>query len=214
VAPIDGSTTIIVSGLPRCGTSLMMRMLQAGGVPLLTDGLRAADEDNPGGYFEYEPVRRTRQDASWIEQARGRAVKVVHVLLPHLPADRAYRVILMARDLCEVVASQRAMLQRRGAQGAALPPQQLAEAYRRQLRNVAAWLAGRPNMRVLDVDYHDLVRDPAAGAAAVGRFLGVDLDTVAMAACVDPFLHRQRAELTAECTTETGRARGAAEAGK
>ena len=47
----------VVSGLPRSGTSLMMQMLSAGGLPALTDDLREADESNPRGYFEFEPVK-------------------------------------------------------------------------------------------------------------------------------------------------------------
>ena len=104
----------VVSGAPRSGTSMMMRMLAVGGIAPLTDGVRVPDTDNPHGYYEYEPVKRTKADDSWLGQAAGRAVKMVHLLLRDLPADRSYRVILMRRDLTEMVTSQRRMLERLG----------------------------------------------------------------------------------------------------
>ncbi|HNY87520.1 MAG TPA: hypothetical protein PKN23_13545, partial [Candidatus Hydrogenedentes bacterium] len=109
---------VVVSGLPRSGTSMMMRMLAAGGMPLFTDGVRAADSDNPLGYFEHEAVKRLREDASWVPGAAGKAVKVVSALLPALPEGFQYRVILMRRPLEEVLASQRRMFGRRGAPAA------------------------------------------------------------------------------------------------
>src|SRR5437868_1127771 len=103
----------IVSGLPRSGTSMMMRMLEAGGMPVLTDKVRSADEDNPNGYFEFEAVKRTKQDASWLDDSGGRAVKMVYRLLYDLPVNRNYRVLFMRRNLKEVLASQREMLRRK-----------------------------------------------------------------------------------------------------
>src|SRR4051812_40403893 len=111
----------IVSGLPRSGTSLMMQMLGAGGMQLLTDGQRAPDEHNSRGYFEHEAVKHSRKDLSWLNQANGKAVKVVHLLLAPLPLDRSYRVIFMLRDLQEVITSQRVMLSKQGRVSAALP---------------------------------------------------------------------------------------------
>jgi hypothetical protein len=104
----------VVSGLPRSGTSLMMQMLAAGGLPPLTDNLRDADESNPRGYFEFDPVKRLRSDRSWLDQARGHAVKIIHVLVRELPADGQfhYRLLLMKRPMEEILASQRALLER------------------------------------------------------------------------------------------------------
>lgn len=127
---------IVVSGLPRSGTSLMMRMLAAGGVPLLTDGQRTADEDNPYGYFEYEPVKALQRDATWLPQARGKAIKIISQLLPTLPPDVPYRVLFMRRELREVLASQRQMLVRRGKPSDADSDAELAALFAAHLQQV------------------------------------------------------------------------------
>ena len=182
----------IVSGLPRSGTSLMMQMLDAGGLSILTDNVRSPDEDNPKGYYELEAVKRTRKDPSWLNEAGGRVVKMVHLLLYDLPTERTYRVIFMKRDLREVVRSQSKMLQRRGTKGGDLSPDQLMKGFERQLEKIEAWLGERPNYEVLYVSYNDLMKDPAAAVEAVNRFLGGALDGDAMRKTVDPSLYRQR----------------------
>ncbi len=182
----------IVSGLPRSGTSLMMQMLQAGGLPAMTDGLRAADDNNRRGYLEYEPVKRLRADNRWLPQARGQAVKIIHLLLRDLLLDGQvhYRIVFMQRPIDEVLASQHAMLQRDGKAGA--DPAVLKKAFEAQLSQLQTWLAAQPTVRVLPVSYPDTVRDPSAVAATVQAFLDLPLDTAAMAQAVDPTLHRQR----------------------
>jgi len=185
----------IVSGLPRSGTSVMMQMLEAGGLPALTDGLRLPDEDNPRGYYEFEPVKQIKRDASWLKSAAGRVVKMVHLLLTELPVDvgRQYRVVMMRRNLREVLDSQARMLLRHNRAGAGLPPDQLMKTYEEQLRKVTAWLAAHPqSFKMLEVNYNRLIADPHAVAADVNRFLGGKLDEAAMAAAVDPSLYRNR----------------------
>jgi hypothetical protein len=182
----------IVSGLPRSGTSLLMQMLDAGGLKMLTDNVRASDEDNPRGYFELEAVKRTRQDPSWLDQAPGRVVKMVHVLLYDLPPDRPYRVLFIKRDLREVVRSQEVMLRRRGTEGANLTDEQLISAYERQLAKIESWLAGQQSFQILYVSYNDLMAEPARTAAAINGFLGGSLDEERMLSHVDPALYRQR----------------------
>ncbi|MDP9170879.1 MAG: sulfotransferase [Acidobacteriota bacterium] len=181
----------LVSGLPRAGTSLMMQMLAAGGMPILTDGIRKPDPDNPRGYFEFEPVKRTRTDATWLPRARGKAVKLIYALLPDLPQDFEYRVILMHRDLREVVASQRAMLQRSGNQGADISDDRMAAIFKDEMQSVRAWLSQQPAFATLDVEHRDCLNTPVLTAARVNRFLGGGLNEAAMALAVDPALHRQ-----------------------
>jgi hypothetical protein len=184
----------VVSGAPRSGTSLMMRMLAAGGIPALTDGQRPPDGHNPHGYFEYSPVKRLAlgDAASWIEAARGQAVKIIYPLLTYLPPRMTYRVVFMERDLEEVFASQRDMLLVQGDAAASQEAARLIPAMAAELRVVKDWLARQPNMSVLAVPYAELVRDPLTWSHEVSRFLGASLDEAAMAAAVDASLYRHR----------------------
>jgi LPS sulfotransferase NodH len=182
----------VVSGLPRSGTSLAMQMLHAGGIPAVTDGLRAQDDDNPRGYFEFERVKQLRSDKAWLDDAAGKAVKVIHFLLMELPDDRPYRVVFMQRDLREVVKSQSTMLARSGRAGGGLPPERLMAVYEQQLKAVDAWLAARQGFKVLRVPYAGLVRDPGEWVPTVAAFVGRTVDQAAMRAAVDPSLHRNR----------------------
>ena len=186
------SSIIVVSGLPRSGTSMMMRMIQAAGVPALTDHVRGADADNPNGYLEYEPVKRTAQDPSWVPLARGKVVKMVHLLLRDLPASERYSVVLMHRDLDEVLASQRKMLDRAGKSGAALPPETLRKVFASQMQDITRWLAAQPNFRVLEMHYNRVLADPAPESARLAAFLDLPDRAAAMAAAIEPSLYCNR----------------------
>jgi len=193
--PLGADTVVVVSGLPRSGTSMMMQMLAAGGLPVLSDGKRAADESNPRGYLELAAVKHLGRDpdTAWLDQAGGRAVKIVAPLLPHLPLGRRYRILFMERPLKEIVASQAAMLERLGKPGSRLSERQLAGAYLKQVEQVRGLLQTHPDqVQVLAVDYTRALADPARAARAVNRFLGGGLDESAMAAAVAPELRRQR----------------------
>lgn len=182
----------IVSGLPRSGTSMMMQLLEAGGLPALTDNIRRADEDNPRGYYEFEAVKQVREDASWLDEAQGKVVKMVYRLLYDLPSDRTYRVIFMRRSLDEVIASQEEMLRRQGKESAEVGQAQLAAMYRRQLKDVETWLRDQPVFSVLYVDYHDVLQRPETVVEKINQFLGGSLDTAAMLRVPDRSLYRQR----------------------
>lgn len=191
-APVADPITI-VSGLPRSGTSLMMQMLAAGGLPALTDGQRAADADNPRGYLEFERVKQLKTDRAWIPEARGKVVKMVHLLLRDLPlSGETYRVVWMRRRIEEVLASQRAMLVRQGRPPAAVPPEQLARIFTSQMEEMERWMSAQPAFAFQTVHYHELVADPAGQAAQLNAFLGGGLVESAMVAAVDPALYRQR----------------------
>jgi hypothetical protein len=184
---------VIVSGLPRSGTSLMMQMLSAGGMRILTDQMRVADEDNPNGYWEFEAVKNTKNSCEWLQQAQGAAVKMVHLLLLDLPPEGySYRVLLMKRRMAEVLASQRVMLQRHGKSGAALSEEQLSQIFLGQLARVEKWLKEQPRFAVLPVDYNELVANPRLQAAAINKFLGCALDLEKAIGAVNASLYRQR----------------------
>lgn len=171
---------------------MMVQMLAASGLPVLTDQVRASDEDNLKGYLEFEPVKALKRDASWVADAVGKAVKVVYMLLKDLPAKYEYRVIFMRRDLAEVVGSQQAMLARRGEPGAPVPSQEMAAVFARQLEKTDQWLATQANFRLLDVAYRNVIADPHNEALRISQFLELPLDVGAMTAAVDPALYRQR----------------------
>jgi tetratricopeptide (TPR) repeat protein len=191
--PTDRSQVItVVAGLPRTGTSMMMQMLAAAGLTPYTDRKRLPDEDNLRGYFEHEQATHLHVDASWIPDARGKAVKIVAQLLPFLPKGETYRVILMHRDLQEVTASQRVMLQRLGRKGGAVAEQRLIHAYTQQLVRVQTWLKAHPEIPVLPINYAHALADPVWTAARLGGFLGAPFDERAAAGAVEPSLHRQK----------------------
>lgn len=193
--PPPGGTAVVVSGLPRSGTSMLMQMLAAGGLELLSDGKRDADASNPRGYQEFEPVKSLGRAPAlhWIEKTRGKAVKVVSPLLQHLPADRPYRIVFVERPLPEVLASQAAMLERQGKGTTPRNQRQLAAAYLQQLERLRTQLQARgADVQLLALPYRDAIAAPAETAARLNRFLGGGLDESAMAAAIDPALHRQR----------------------
>lgn len=186
-------TLLIVSGLPRSGTSMMMQMLDAGGIPLLTDGARKPDEDNPRGYFEFNKVLRMGADQSWVSDAKGKAVKIVAQLLKTLAPieDLKYRVIFMERRLDEVVRSQIRMLTRMGKKGADLTENELKQVFWGQLIQIKQELSTR-GIPVLYVDYNKALKEPCETAGKINHFLGCKTDEKKMAAVIDPTLYRQR----------------------
>jgi hypothetical protein len=181
---------VIVSGLPRSGTSLMMQMLDHGGIAVVTDNIRTADTDNPRGYYEYEAVKAIERDASWLPSTRGKAFKMVSQLLYHLPATEQFRIIFMERDMEEMCISQEKMLERLGRPAA--PREQIITAFQKHLERLRPWLAKQPNMQVLYVRYRDVVQQPAEEAQRINEFLNGRADAEKMAESVDPSLYRNR----------------------
>ena len=181
---------VIVSGLPRSGTSLLMQMLESGGLGILTDRIRAADVDNPKGYFELEAVKRTKQDPSWLRQARGKGVKMVSLLLYDLPPGEQYRVIFMERDIEEVLASQRKMLERLHQDPGR--DDEMRRFFALHLAKLHDWLGRQSHIAVLPVSYNKLLAEPAIEAARVNQFLDDKLDAAKMASVVEPSLYRNR----------------------
>lgn len=184
---------VVVSGLPRAGTSALMQMLVAGGLPAFVDDMRPADASNPRGYFEHARVKALARDASWIGEAEGHVVKVVAPLVPFLPAGPEYRVVLAERDMDEVLASQAAMLARLGRPAGSAAA--LAPVFARHLTAARAWAEATPGAEMLAVGHRALIATPAAVAAAIAAFAGTPaapLDPDAMAAAIDPTLYRQR----------------------
>jgi len=192
---MNQETITIVSGLPRSGTSMMMKMIQAGGIEPMTDNIRQADEDNPKGYFELEKVKELdkTEDKAWLADAQGKVVKIISQLLKDLPPNFTYNVVFMRRKMKEILASQKQMLVRRGEPTDSISDEELANLFNMHVSQVESWLEEQSNFDVIYVPYNDAIENPAKYADDLNNFLGRDLDVGAMTAVVDKSLHRQRA---------------------
>ncbi|MCP4422575.1 MAG: sulfotransferase [Chloroflexi bacterium] len=183
----------VVSGLPRSGTSMMMKMLEDGGVPPLTDKFRTADDDNPKGYYEFERVKKMdKGDTDWMAEAEGKTVKVISQLLKHMPAEHTYKVIFMRRNMSEILASQKKMLVNRGEDPNVAPDEEISALFEGHLNSVMDWMAARPNVSVIYIHYSDMLANPVPQVAQINEFLGGNMNTQAMASVVDPNLYRNR----------------------
>ena len=189
---MNKETITIVSGLPRSGTSMMMKMLAAGGLEPLTDSIRAPDEDNPKGYFEFERVKQIENDQSWLVDARGRVVKLISALLKHLPPSYNFKVIFMRRAMPEILASQRQMLIRRGEPADVVPDDKMAAMFEKHLAQVETWLAAQPNIETIYISYNEVMKEARPQAESINSFLGGSLNVDAMTEAADRTLYRQK----------------------
>jgi len=173
---------------------MAMRMLEAGGLEIVSDGIRAADESNPKGYYEDERVKTLDKgaDTSWLDGVQGKAVKIISFLLRDLPEAHTYKVIFLHRDMAEVLASQRKMLDARGAAPDAIPDERMARGYREHLETVKRLLARRPCFEILDLNYRDVLANPIEASQRITQFLGIALNVPRMAGAVDETLHHNR----------------------
>jgi hypothetical protein len=187
------SVITIVSGLPRSGTSMMMQMLEAGGLEVVTDNIRKPDEDNPRGYYEFEKVKQINEDApSWLPSMRGKVCKMVSMLLQRLPSTENYRVIFMERDMNQILASQIKMLKRIGKPNDCASQQEVGRVFRLHLKKIRRWIAVQGNFQVLYVRYSDVINNPRQCAERINAFLGEGLNVDPMVRVVDKSLYRHR----------------------
>jgi len=186
-------TIYVVSGLPRSGTSMMMKMLETGGIPLITDNERTADDDNPKGYYEFEPVKKMSEgDVAWVKDAPGKVVKVISYLLQYLPPGYEYKVIFMRRAMPEILASQKKMLINRGEPTDKVSDEELAVLYEKHLEKTFNWLNQQKNFTYMEVDYNQMLKNPGSLLPQLKVFLGNDLNFEKMVDVVDLKLYRQR----------------------
>lgn len=182
----------VVSGLPRSGTSMLMKMLQAGGLEPVVDGIRTADEDNPGGYYEFEKVKKMTEDTSWLASAQGKVIKIISQLLADLPKQYHYKVLFIHREMVEVLASQQIMLKRRGQATDTVHDAEIGAIFQRHVQQVKVWLAAQDHCEVLEVHYADILGDPHRESLRIAAFLGEGFNAKVMAGVVDEKLYRQR----------------------
>jgi hypothetical protein len=194
---------LIVSGLPRSGTSLMMQMLAAGGLPIMTDGKRKADEDNPEGYYEWEEIKKIGQRPEILRKAEGRVIKVITALLPALPRRHRYKVIFMDRPVEEVVASQTKMIARRGTKAPLSDAAKMQQMLDQHRANILTALKRAKNFDLLKIDFRSLVSDPTRHIDEIVKFVGADKipDSSEMTRVVRPELRRNRSESSPEILT-------------
>lgn len=199
----EKKTVYIVTGLPRSGTSMMMKMLLVGGMEVVSDNVRQADEDNPEGYYELESVKNVKEDTSWLADAEGKVVKMVSMLLYDLPFDHEYKVVFMRREMAEILASQKAMLARKGEE----PKQndgEMGELYERHLQEILEWLARQTNISFMEIDYNQIMNDPLSEINKLNSFLGGLLSSDKMAEIVNTDFYRQRREEAGEKEKKEG----------
>jgi hypothetical protein len=189
---MDLDFVTVVSGLPRSGTSMMMQALEAGGIPVITEHIRESDEDNPKGYYEFEPVKQTKTDSSWVSEAVGKVVKMVYRLLYDLPGGFEYRIVFMRRNIDEIMLSQKTMLERSGKKGADASTEKMVELFTRELEKVDKWIAEQDNFSMISVDYGEMIESAESQCQRVNEFLGGKLNADKMLSVVDPSLYRNR----------------------
>ena len=187
----DVPSVVVVSGLPRTGTSMMMQMLVAGGLKPYTDLNRQADESNPKGYFEVEQAKQLASHNVWVENCDGQVVKIVAPLIRYLPQAARYQVLFMDRDISEVMASQKSMLERLGNSEEEIDQNRMGEVFKQQARFALTALKLHGHS-VMNVGYSNVVEDPQSAANRICEFLDWDLDPNRMAAAVDPSLYREK----------------------
>jgi predicted AlkP superfamily phosphohydrolase/phosphomutase/tetratricopeptide (TPR) repeat protein len=179
---------VIVSGLPRSGTSLMMQMLEKGGLDMLIDDKRKADKSNPKGYYEFEPVMSIHKDNSWLDKARNKTVKIVAPLLNHIDGQYRYKVVFMTRDLDEILKSQQIMRRK----DPNVLPIKLYNSYREILKFVNAWKDRQPGVEIIYLDYSEVLENPEVAVTKIESFLGIKLNKSEMIKCIDKSLYRNR----------------------
>lgn len=183
---------IVVSGLPRSGTSMMMKMLAEGGLSIITDEIRNADEDNPNGYYEFEPVKQlTDGQFTWLANANGKVVKIISALLEYLPGNYHYKVIFMERAIKEILASQQKMLARRNEKSV-ITDAEMQKQFEEHLKAIKYWLARQPNIDVIYVEYNKMIANPGEYSAKIADFLGVPVDVEKMNSVPNERLYRNR----------------------
>ncbi|MFP4001269.1 MAG: sulfotransferase [Thermoplasmata archaeon] len=185
----------VVSGLPRSGTSMMMKMLEKGGIEVLTDQEREADEDNPKGYYEYERVKQLPEDTAWLNKAEGKAVKVLGELIKHLPEGYHYKIVFMERNLEEIIESQTKMLKRKGEDPDEISKDELRETFKNYRKILKKQISNHPNMEVIYISYNDIMSHPEPVIESISAFFEGGLDTKNMLSVIDEELYRNRAEL-------------------
>jgi hypothetical protein len=183
-------TNIIVSGCPRSGTSMLMRILDNAGLPIATDKERRADKDNVHGYFEVDNiVNKLKEKPEFVFDYDGKVLKVIHYGLQYLPKGD-YKLVYIERDLDEVMMSMEKMI------GVEDPKrEQTKRAFAAFNDKAKAMADERDDIDFLLVAHRDLVTDPAPVVDEIISFLDIDpARKDDMLSAIDPTQYRNRTD--------------------
>ncbi|KAA3617743.1 MAG: sulfotransferase family protein [Calditrichaeota bacterium] len=183
----------IVSGLPRSGTSMMMKVLQKGGMTLVYDDLRVADNDNPNGYFEYAKVKNLKEDNSWLFDAQGQAIKILFNFLYFLPQKYKFKIIFMQRNMQEILASQNKMLLRSG-KSIGQDNRQFEILFNSEIIKCKDWLKNQKNIDTINVSYNQIMETPFPICQSINNFLEKSLNLDGMVNAIDKSLYRNKSD--------------------
>ena len=183
---------IVISGLPRSGTSMMMQMLEAGGIEIGTDNRRKPDIHNPKGYYEIEKIKDLKNDSAWIQNMCGKAIKVISHLLYYLPLTLQYSIIFMQRDMQEILISQRKMLNRLGRDNGTVNDGSLAKKFETHLQKVNQWMKNQKNIDFLYINYNTLLVNSSPSIENIQKFLCRPVALDRMESIINLDLYRNR----------------------
>ena len=182
----------VVTGLPRSGTTMLMRMLEAGGVPLYYDNSRPMFfEENGRQCISYNAMLRETEkspdlrdgESEWLNECYGKAVKILNPAKVMIPKGHKYNFIWCSRRVKDLVRSQFKWWQAIGKPRTDDPQRTIASAEIARSEGLAA-LKKYPKSRLMVVEFKDAITKPRAVAIRLARWLGRDMDTEAMAAVV------------------------------
>lgn len=187
---MDKNDIIVVTGLPRSGTSLVMQILQSMGIDLFTDNKRSPDQSNPRGYFEHELVKTIEYDTSWIKKVEGKAIKIVSPLLVYLPNNYNYKIIFMDRVLDEIVQSQEKMLLVNGVPNPQIEPEVIKQIFIKDLKQAWSWIRELSHSESLEISHSKLLKKPESELEKVNGFLNIKVDLENTLKVIDKKLYR------------------------
>ncbi len=188
---------IIVTGLPRSGTSLLMQMLGAGGISLLYDSERLPDEFNPYGYYEHQIIHNLAKtsDISCLQQYKGYAVKIISPILVKLTITFPARIIYIKRDLQEVIVSQQKMSYKNkllNISSLSLDQKKLLNIFEKHTQQMMSFILHNPNLKLLEVNFSEVFSHSENIINSIDKFLDGNLERTGMKSVIKPELYRNK----------------------
>lgn len=175
---IDPGRIIAVCGLGRCGSTMTMRMLHAGGVPVF------CHSTGPNSRFETPYTNMLPKTFDWLykggEDGRGclgKAVKILRSDKNTPPRALKYDFIYLMRNPFEQAKSQVKFIQahfRVMNEPDVHEIQEIGERVMRKNIDLLRALKEYPNQRVHVMQFETVLADPPGEAQRLAEFLGID----------------------------------------